>query len=412
MKLTKESLFYRTLISLLSPILLLWLLREAWQQKSWSWLGARLGATTQIQADIWLHCASVGEVNAAAPLVQALHKQGKKLLITTFTPSGQQQAQRRFADLPNLQICLLPIDWAWTVNRFLSHIDCPQLWLVETEFWPTLITQARQHGITINLINARITHKTLNAPHWWRRLLIQQLDNSINQILCRNEQDALDFRQLGIIGEHLRVAGNLKWCDTLPDTLPRLYHQPYVVFASTHQPEEIELAQRWVTHPKLPTLVIVPRHPKRGKDIAQQFIHANIAYCQRSLHPNQQERIILADTFGELQSWMAYSEFVIMGGSFAPKGGQNPLEAIRLGKSVLCGPDMRDFAQEVEALNMTGALVQVASLDALLTETINQLTQPEPMRQHAKDGLKWLTDNQGQILENYLTLSEQPHGLS
>ena len=406
MKHAKEYYLYQLLLIFFSPALLLWLLREAWQQKSWSWLDARLGNTKILKCDIWLHCASVGEVNAAAPLVQSLHEQGKQLLITTFTPTGQQQAQRRFADLPSLQIRLLPFDWRWTVRRFLSSIDCPQLWLVETELWPTLMTRAKQQGIRINLINARITHKTLNAPLWWRRLLVQQLDNSIGQILCRNEQDALDFRQLGIIGKHLRVAGNLKWCDTLPDTLPRLYPQPYVVFASTHAPEELELAQRWVKHPQLPTLVIVPRHPKRSDDIAGAFSQANIAYSQRSRQAHQTDGIILSDTFGELQSWMAHAELVIMGGSFAPKGGQNPLEAVRLGKLVLCGADMRDFSQEVNALKLSGALVQVDTMDALLTQVIALLAQPEATEQRARAGQQWLSDNQGQIVENYLQLSE------
>ncbi len=406
MKHAKEYYLYQLLLIFFSPALLLWLLREAWQQKSWSWLDARLGNTKILKCDIWLHCASVGEVNAAAPLVQSLHEQGKQLLITTFTPTGQQQAQRRFANLPNLHIQLLPFDWLWAVRRFLSSIDCPQLWLVETEFWPTLITQVKQRGMRISLINARITHKTLNAPRWWRQLLVRLLDKHISNILCRNDQDERDFRQLGVNGEHIQVIGNLKWCDSLPDELPRLYPQLYVLFASTHQPEEIELARRWQQYALLPKLVIVPRHPKRSDDIAGSFSQANIAYSQRSRQAHQTDGIILSDTFGELQSWMAHAELVIMGGSFAPKGGQNPLEAVRLGKLVLCGADMRDFSQEVNALKLSGALVQVDTMDALLTQVIALLAQPEAIEQRARAGQQWLSDNQGQIVENYLQLSE------
>jgi 3-deoxy-D-manno-octulosonic-acid transferase len=407
-----NNLIYTLLLTFLSPVLLLWLLREAWQQKSWAWLNARLGKTTPIQADIWLHCASVGEVNAAAPLVEALQAQGKQLLITTFTPTGQQQAQRRFANLPNLHIRLLPIDWAWTVSRFMSHVNCQQLWLVETEFWPTLITQVKQRGMRINLINARITHKTLNAPHWWRRLLVRLLNEQISDILCRNEQDLADFQQLSVTNPSLRIAGNLKWCDTPPADLPRLYPDAYLVFASTHQPEEIELATLWQQHPELPKLVIVPRHPKRGNDIAQQLSKANITFSQRSIAPEQTSGIILSDTFGELQAWMAYAELVIMGGSFAPKGGQNPLEAIRLGKLVLCGADMRDFAQEVEALMPTGALIQTDNMNDLLNQVIALLSQPKTTAQRATSGQHWLATNQGQILETYYRLAEQTHGLS
>jgi 3-deoxy-D-manno-octulosonic-acid transferase len=406
MKLTKEYLLYRLLVIFLGPVLLLWILRETWQHKSWSWLQARLGKSTSIHADIWLHCASVGEVNAAAPLVEALQARGKQLLITTFTPTGQQQAQRRFANLPNLHIRLLPIDWMWTVNRFMSQINCQQLWLVETEFWPTLITQAKQRGMRINLINARITHKTLNAPRWWRKLLVKLLDHTLYFIACRNEQDLADFRQLGITGKHLQVFGNLKWCDNLPNSLPRLYSQPYIVFGSTHTQEEIELATLWQLHPELPKLVIVPRHPKRGNDIAQQLSKANIAYSQRSIAPEQTEGIILSDTFGELQAWMAHAEIVIMGGSFAPKGGQNPLEAIRLGKLVLCGPDMRDFAQEVAIFSRLGCLHSCTNNDTLIKYLFTVIPILAEQQVYAVQGQQWLQGQQADILARYVALSD------
>ncbi len=402
---TKEILIYRLLLCLLSPLIFVWLLREALQQRHLAWLSARLGKTPPIQADIWFHCASVGEVNAAAPLIQALIDQGKTLLITTFTPTGMQQAHRRFAHLKQLEIRLLPFDWNWTVKRFLAQITCPQLCLVETELWPTLMLQARHHGMNINLINARITQKTSQTPNWWQALLLQLLEKTVSIVACRNTQDLTDFKQLGVTGNQLRVLGNLKWCDFTPNTLPQLYHRPYVVFASTHEPEELTLATLWSQHPEWPQLVIVPRHPKRGKEIAQQLEQANIVYSQRSQqHAVPDNALILADTFGELQAWMAYAELVIMGGSFAPKGGQNPLEAIRLDKVVLCGPDMRDFAQEVTALLTTGALIQVETIASLPAQLNPLLLQPKATQQRALAGKTWLANNQGQILTNYLNL--------
>jgi 3-deoxy-D-manno-octulosonic-acid transferase len=380
-------------------------MREAFQQKQWSWLTVRLGKTSNIKADIWLHCASVGEVNAAAPLIEALHQQGKQLLVTTFTPTGQQQAQRRFASLVNIQIRLLPIDWRWTVNRFLRAIDCPELWLVETELWPTLIVQAKQRGMTIRLINARITHKTLYAPRWWRRLLVQLLDEKISRILCRNEQDLADFRQLGVTGTHLSVAGNLKWCDSIPTELPRLLDESYIVLASSHSPEEIELAKRWQQHLYLPKLVIVPRHPKRGDQLVHAFQQVGIGISQRSKQHEHHDGIILADTFGELLAWMAHAELVIMGGSFAPKGGQNPLEAVRLGKLVLCGSDMRDFLVETEVLTNTGALIQVHDMNELVQAIQTELEQPHSIVEKGKAGQDWLATNSQHILENYLQVT-------
>lgn len=405
-------LLYRLLLSLVSPLLLGWLLREAWQQQSRATLSARLGKTDPIQADYWFHCASVGEVNAVAPLVFALQAQGKRLLITSFTPTGLTQAQRRFSALAGIELSLLPIDWQWTLKRFLARLDCPQLVVVETEFWPNLIQLAHQRNIRISLINARITHKTLSAPQWWRKLLISLLDEQVAQILCRNTQDLNDFRQLGVTGNHIKVLGNLKWCDTISNALPRFYAAPYVVFASTHQPEEIELARLWQTNNNLPKLVIVPRHPKRGDEIVQAFQHEGIAISQRSHNPDATHGILLADTFGELTAWMAHAELVIMGGSFAPKGGQNPLEAIRLGKLVLCGPDMRDFVVEVAQLRAMGALIQVDNMSELMTEIAQLLRQPEQSQQQEQAGQTWLLANQGQILNDYLQALEQSNALS
>lgn len=405
-------LLYQLLLSLVSPLLFGWLLREAWQHKSLTLLRARLGQSAAIKADYWFHCASVGEVNAIAPVVQALAQQGQPLLVTTFTPTGLEQAQRRFGSLHHIQLRLLPLDWRWTIQRFLTSLDCPNLTLVETEFWPNLIQLAHQQGRIIRLINARITHKTLSAPHWWRQLLVALLNERVSHILCRNEQDERDFRQLGVNGDHIQVMGNLKWCDKAPDNPPPLLKQPYVLLASSHDPEEIELAKRWHACAELPTLVIVPRHPKRAPDLVKQFTQAGIAFSQRSQNAEHTQGILLADTFGELTAWMAHAELVVMGGSFAPKGGQNPLEAIRLAKLVLSGPDMRDFAEEVSHLAPLGALVQVEHFDDLMAQIHYYLAHQELREAGALAGQAWLVQHQQHILANAVTALEQLHAVS
>jgi 3-deoxy-D-manno-octulosonic-acid transferase len=387
-------------------------MKEAWSIRNGSLLSARLGKTDAIQADFWFHCASVGEVNAVAPLVFALQAQGKPLLVTSFTPTGLEQAQRRFSGLVDVKLHLLPIDWKWTIQRFLAQIVCPQLVIVETELWPNLIHLAHQKNMRIRLINARITHKTLSAPRWWRRLLVRLLDEKVDQVLCRSPQDLKDFRQLGVTKNHLHLVGNLKWCDLINTPLPCLYSQPYVVFASTHQSEEIELARLWQSINNLPTLVIVPRHPNRAADIVKQFTQIGIAFSQRSQSAEHTHGILLADTFGELTAWMAHAELVIMGGSFVPKGGQNPLEATRLGKLVLCGPDMRDFVVEVSQLCSLNALIQVNNFSELMTAIALLLRQPEQIALQANAGQTWLLANQGQVLTNYLQALEPLNAVS
>lgn len=403
---------YQLVLLLLSPVVFAWLIHETWQVKRWSHWLARLGKTSPIQAEHWFHCASVGEVNAIAPLVTALQQQGKSLLITCFTPTGLEQAQRRFGAMHRIELRLLPIDWQWTMQRFLASVNCPNLTIVETEFWPNLLTLAHQQGRQLSLINARITHKTLSAPRWWRQLLAELLSHCVSQILCRNTQDEQDFRHLGVTGNHLSVIGNLKWCDQAPAHLPRLFPRPYVLLASSHAPEECELAQRWQAHPELPILVIVPRHPKRGADIAKQFTQKQITFSQRSREKDHQHGILLADRFGELTAWIAHAELVIMGGSFAPKGGQNPLEAIRLAKLVLSGPDMRDFAEEVKQLTPIGALIQVAQFDDLIPLVQYYLTHADLRQCAATSGQDWLIHSQHHILAHALNALERPHAMS
>ena len=392
---------YRLLMSLISPILLIWI----WQttKKKPSLRANRLGGLDQpINADIWIHCASVGEVNAVMPLISELISRDKKVVLSCFTPTGLAQAERRLLEIDagsRVSCFLLPVDWQWTIHRLLKQLHVSELWLVETELWPTLIVNAKQYGIRLKLINGRLSPKTLTAPKWWRNLLAHLVTYYIGTCLLRSEQDKAYYTQLGVMPEQLQVTGNLKLCDTLTTTLKRLYQQPYIVFASTHDPEEQRLAHLWQKHPTLPKLVIVPRHPNRGTQIAKTLASDGILYSQRSQHPEQYKGVIIADTFGELLSWMAHSELVIMGGSFVLKGGQNPIEATRLGKYVITGPDMHDFVDENLALMQVGSLMQVAEINEDMIAQIKMLLkQPELISQKGQAGQAWLLQMQQQVM--------------
>lgn len=398
-------ILYRLIMIVISPILLIWLWRNAENAEQ---RANRFGKIKQkVDAEIWIHCASVGEVNAVIPLVTELTARDKKLLITCFTPTGLAQAQRRLQALGLEQtvIChLLPIDWHWTTSRFLKHIQVTELWLIETEFWPTLIINAKRHGVRLKLVNGRLSAKTLKAPRWWRHLLAYLLTYHIGTCLLRSEQDKSYYVQLGVMPEKLQVTGNLKLCDAPAKPPERLYAQPYIVFASTHAPEEEQLAQLWQKNPMLPKLVIVPRHPKRGTQIANRLQTLGILTSQRSLTPQQNKGVIIADTFGELLSWMAFAELVIMGGSFAPKGGQNPIEPARLGKAILTGLDMHDFADETQALSLVGTLTQHPAIDEAFIQQIKSLLKiPERLTQRGQAGQTWLINTQQSVMNATLS---------
>ena len=383
MKTPHEYWIYRFLLSIFSPIMLVWALKEAWQQKNWLWLRQRLGLVAPASVDIWVHCASVGEVNAAAPLIQACIAKQKRIHISCFTPTGIEQVKRHFVNTAYLSYSALPLDWGWTVHNFLHRLHCQQLWLVETELWPTLIEQAHQRGIEISMINGRLSKKTLNTPHWWRRLLASLIEYKMRRCILRNENDKLDFMTLGVNENKLSIGGNLKYCDPITPTKAPLISVPYILLASSHHPEEITLAQLWQQHPELPKLVIVPRHPKRRVSLGQQFLAAKIPFQLRSetdeVLPNG---ILISDTFGELQAWISHASLVIMGGSFVEKGGQNPLEAAKIGKKVLCGQDMSDFIEEMTLLTQLGLLTQYPDMPTLMLDIHHQITRAQSVHHH------------------------------
>lgn len=374
---------YRFLLSIFSPFMLVWVLKEARQQKNWLWLRQRLGLITPTSVDIWVHCASVGEVNAAAPLIQACLAKQKRIHISCFTPTGIEQVKRRFVDTAHLSYSALPLDWGWTVHNFLHRLHCQQLWLVETELWPTLIEQAHQRGIEINIINGRLSKKTLNTPHWWRRLLASLIEYKTHRCILRNEKDKLDFMHLGVSESKLSIGGNLKYCDPIMPNEDPLISVPYILLASSHHPEEITLAQLWQQYPELPKLVIVPRHPKRRDSLRQQFLITNIPFQLRSetdeVLPNG---ILISDTFGELKTWISHASLVIIGGSFVDKGGQNPLEAAKLGKMILSGQDMSDFIEETALLSKLGLLTQYPDMPTLMLDINNQITRTTSVHHH------------------------------
>lgn len=404
LRLPFSYLIYRLLMILISPAVLIWIWKttETSMQRA-----ARLGKVTRpINADIWLHCASVGEVNVVIPLIKVLMEKEKTAVITCFTVSGLAHAQRRLREIGAEQVAciLLPIDWQWTTTRFLKQLTASELWLIETEFWPTLMINAKKQGIRIKLVNGRLSAKTLNAPRWWRNLLAYLLTYYVGTCLLRSEQDKRYYTELGVMPAQLRVTGNLKLCDITTSPLSRHCPMPYIVFASTHDPEEIQIAQLWQQHPTLPKLIIVPRHPSRGPQLTKQFLRLGVLHSLRSQHPESHKGIIIADTFGELLSWMAFSELVIMGGSFAPKGGQNPIEPARLGKFILTGPDMHDFADESASLMQVGALQVVPALNEnLINEIKRLLKQSAVISQQGLAGQAWLLQTEQKVMTDTLS---------
>lgn len=373
---------YRLLFALLTPLWLGYTLWQALREKSWRYLRERCGyyRGTTAQAPLWLHAASVGELNAALPLIEALRARHPQtpLLLTTATVSSARLAAR---SLPaGVSHVFLPLDFRAAVQRFLNHYRPRCALIMETELWPNLYAGCAKRNIPLIIVNGRLSVRTRNAPRWLCRQYRCALQRT-TAILARSEADRAGFIALGAPAERVQVIGNIKFSADIRAAAASLaLPRPYVLAASTRDGEEALLWQAWQQAEHADRLlVIVPRHPKRLPEILRDLAlpAEQIAVRSRGQEITAHTRVYLADTFGELTGFMAGADLVFMGGSLVPKGGQNVLEAAHLGKALVFGPHMDNFADEARLLLEQDAAVQVTDAAALGTVFTALLAQPE-----------------------------------
>lgn len=404
---------YRLLLTALAPLLAAHSFWQGLRGDNMRLARQRLGKRLPLRNDrpLWLHMASVGEVNAARPLIEVLHHRYPQLplIVSTVTASGTETCARRLpADIEHFY---LPLDFKSSVQQCLDHIRPRALIVVETEIWPRLYAECSQRKIPLIIINGRLSRRTLDKPAWVRAIYRQALNN-VTQVLARSDADAQHFQSLGVPPEHIETLGNLKFArpanhSPLPSiSLPR----PWVLAASTHADEELQLSRAWLKSGvgREYLLVIVPRHPHRGETLIQQCRSLGMKCALRSLEEPvvSDTQIYFADTFGELPSFIAGAALVFVGGSLIPRGGQNILEVAQLGKVALFGPHMDNFRDESELLLNNQAAVQVTTYDELIEKIGELLTDPNKliaMGQAARQAL----NKHSEVAERYLHALEK-----
>ncbi|MDB5652987.1 MAG: 3-deoxy-D-manno-octulosonic acid transferase [Tardiphaga sp.] len=325
---------------------------------------------------VWIHGASVGEVLAAAALIGRLRGAGFRILLTSGTVTSAEIVARRFpTDIIHQYI---PYDSPAFVARFLDHW-CPNLALfIESDIWPNLILTAAHRRLPMVLINGRMSQRSF--PRW------QRFYATIEALLCRfdiclaqSDTDAERYTALG--SRNVHVTGNLKLDVAAPPVdaakLDRLIAmtsgRPVVVASSTHPGEEEILLETHRTlagfFPGLLT-VIVPRHAHRGEAIAKMIeaSGAQVALRSRDESPTAATDIYVADTMGELGLFYRLSPVVFIGGSLVPHGGQNPIEAVKLGASIVHGPHVFNFTDVFAALDAAGGARQAETSEQLVKQ--------------------------------------------
>ena len=342
-------------------------------------IGERRGMTRDIRPLgplVWIHGASVGEVLAAAALIEKLRALNIRILLTSGTVTSAAIVAKRFpADIIHQYV---PYDAPRYVARFLDHWRPSLALFIESDLWPNLILSSAARRLPMVLINGRMSQRSFPR---WRRMIgtISALLGQFDVCLAQSKADAERFAALG--SRNVITTGNLKL--DVPATpadsakLERLMSvtrgRTIVVAASTHPGEDELLIE---AHRKLagyfPSLltVIVPRHPDRGPAIAATVAASGLHGALRSREelPTATTDIYVADTMGELGLFYRLAPIVFMGGSLVPHGGQNPIEAVKLGASIVHGPHVFNFADVYEALDRAGGARRADNQEELVKQ--------------------------------------------
>jgi 3-deoxy-D-manno-octulosonic-acid transferase len=323
----------------------------------------------------WFHAASVGEANAVLPVIDAIARGHPDVgvLLTTGTVTSAKLARARLPKGALHQY--IPLDHQAYVQRFLSHWRPDLAVLVESEIWPNLVLETKAREVPLVLINGRISQSSFRK---WRKRpgFSRPLFSAFSLVLAQNESLAQRFAELG--AAEAQGIGNLK-ADAPPppsdaggkeNLAAALAGRSVWLAASTHAGEDDMVAVAHLIMRKIrPNLltIIVPRHPERGSMIAKLLSNANLKVALRSLGqvPDSDTDIYIADTIGELGLFYAMAPVAFIGGSLVPHGGQNPVEAIKLGAAVLTGPHWRNFRDAYEALLQAEGCRQVTDAASL-----------------------------------------------
>lgn len=379
-------LAYGWLMCLLVPVLLL---RLRWRARREPLYGTamseRLGyAPMTAPGAVWLHAVSLGETRAAEPLVRALRVVWPevRLLLTHGTATGRAAGESllRAGDAQ----CWLPLDTPSAVQRFFRRHRPAMGILMETEVWPQLLHEAQRVGVPVVLANARLSAKSLRQSLRFDALL-RPAAQALAQALAQTDADALRLRQAGVAD--VQVMGNIKF-DQRPG--PELLaageswsaglSRPVVLAASWREGEDAPLLAAWralldqraaVSDAlPLPLLLLVPRHPQRFDEVARLVSAAGLTLVRRSTWgaggPGtlaRQAQVWLGDSMGEMPAYYACAGAALLGGSFAPLGGQNLIEAAACGCPVFLGPHTFNFAQAANGALAAGAAWRCVDLD-------------------------------------------------
>lgn len=383
-------------------------------------LRQRLGALDNLQLQsrqvIWLHCVSVGETQAARPLVERLLKEFPEysLAVSTTTATGQNLARSVFSSKADA-VFYFPFDWTWSVRRALRKVRPSIVLIMETELWPNFLRTCDKQNIPVGLVNGRISKQSFRR-YSLVRFFIADILSHLTLAVMQSDKDAERIASLGLALERLRVSGNLKFDvdngsdkGVVTNYLRKRFgfnELPVILAASTHQPEEKILLDSFKTlRQTTPArLVIAPRHPERFDDVAKLIESSGLTWSRRTDPDDSKDRdvdVVLLNTIGELQAVYPLATIVFVGGSIVDRGGHNVLEPASAGACVITGSHTHNFHAIVDLMIDADALVQMHAVApenaaaSLTTELKNLLENQKRRVELATNATRIMAENRG-----------------
>ena len=372
---------YRLLLTLGFLVLLPRFILDAFRHGKYvAGFGERLGnlAPLENKTDVvWIHCVSVGETQAARPLLKGIRKRfpDHAIAVSTTTLTGQTLAREIFKD-DAARIFYFPFDWSWTVRRALDAIRPSSVLIMETEIWPGFLRECESRGIPVAIVNGRLSQQSFRRYQWVKRFLKRVLA-AIDLAAMQTEEDADRIRALGMNPERVVVAGSLKFdagtiapSNLITKELRERFNftetAPLIIAASTHEPEESLILEAFrqtrAQSDTEPRLLLAPRHPERFDEVASLLDKSGLSWTRRSWDAFESDRtcdVVLLDTIGELASVYFLGQIVFVGGSIARSGGHNILEPAAAGAAIITGPHMHNFAAINQAFLDQDAIIQL-----------------------------------------------------
>jgi len=389
----------------------------------------RLGSISLIESQgrpvVWIHCVSVGESQAARPLVRGIRQRlpDHVLVISTTTLTGQNLARELFKS-EAAKVFYFPFDWRWTVRRALKAINPSAVLIMETELWPGFLRECHTQQIPVAIVNGRISHQSFRRYKWISGFVSRVLE-CLSVGIMQTEADAERIRSLGLPSSKVFVSGNLKFdagtmpsSNTLAGELQQRFNiavkAPLILAASTHAPEELvilEAFQRLRSSQKI-RLLLAPRHPERFADVASLLDSSGLTWTRRSNLASPIDQTcdaILLDTIGELPAIYSLAAIVFVGGSIANKGGHNILEPAAAGAAIVTGAHTQNFDGIVRVFAKNQAIIQLPFLSdgqaaGALGNLLSELLTDKQLRHELGQRAKHLVEQNHGATERTLNL--------